>query len=234
MNKTKLKILISLSLIMVVAITLMINNNITAHASDMTPDKVVLHGYYEDCFSPDTAYVTMGVMEEKRDDTISEVSTLEYSPTNLDMVLSTLENNGIDRESVSTMEIDMPYDMFENMRANTQRVTNVVEFKTNDIANLENIISSVSNNASVKNVRYSIENTNTNYSTILNGAIDNATAKLNSLIDGGNYRVAEVIEEGCYSPCQYSTFANINGEITSDSCISMCGNVRVVFEKVGE
>ena len=234
MNKSKWKILISLSLIMVVAITLMINNNITAHASDMTPDKVVLHGYYEDCFSPDTAYVTMGVMEEKRDDNITEVSTLEYNPTNLDMVLSTLENNGIARESVSTMEIDMPYDMFENMRANTKRVTNVVEFKTNDIANLENIISSVSNNASVKNVRYSIENTNANYSTILNGAIDNATSKLNSLIDGGNYRVAEVIEEGCYSPCQYSKFANINGEITSDSCISMCGNVRVVFEKVGE
>lgn len=234
MNKSKWKILISLSLIMIVAITLMINNNITAHASDMSPDKVVLHGYYEDCFSPDTAYVTMGVMEEKRDDTISEVSTLEYNPTNLDMVLSTLENHGIDRESVSTMEIDMPYDMFENMRANTKKVTNVVEFKTNDIANLKNIISSVSSNASVKNVRYSIENTSANYSTILNGAIDNATSKLNSLVDGGNYRVAEVIEEGCYSPCQYSTFANINGEISSDSCISMCGNVRVVFEKVGE
>ena len=182
-----------------------------------------------------TAYVTMGVIDNKSNDTVSEVSTLEYNPTNLDVILSSLENNGIVKENISTMQIDMPYEMFENMRANTTRVTNMIEFKTTDIDNLENLISTISqNNATVKNIRYSLENTEDNYATLLNGAIDNATNKLNSLVPDSNYRVAEIVEEGCYSPCKYNCYTNINGEVTTDSCISMCGNVRVVFEKVGE
>ena len=233
--KTRWKTIIGLSLVSVVGVTLMMNNNIVAQASDLSPDKVVMHGTYEDCFSPDTAYVTMGVMEDKITDTVSEVATLEYNPTNLDIVLSTLENNGITEENISTMQIDMPYEMFENMRTNSKRVANVVEFKTTDMENLDNLISTISqNNVAIKNIRYSLENTESNYSTVLNGAINNATSKLNSLVPDADYRVAEIIEEGCYSPTMYNSYRNSNGEVSTNSRIYMCGNVRVVFEKIGE
>lgn len=231
MKKAKFNIVLSIALIFVVAITLMINNNVVAHASDISPEKVVLHGTYEATFSPDTAYVTMGVLENTTE-TVSEVSTLEYNPTNLDMVLSTLENNGISGETISTKKIDMPYDMFQNMRANGTKVSNMVEFKTTDIENLDTLISTLSeNNASVKFIRYALEDTSASYSSVLNGAIDNATAKLNSLVPDGNYNVVEIIEEGCYSPTMYNCFSNADGEVSCDGAISLCGNVRVVFER---
>ena len=234
MKKTSLRIILSLSLILIVAITLMINNNSIAFASDMSPDRVVLHGTYEGSFSPDTAYVSIGVIDTKSD-TVSEVSTLEYTPTNLDIVLSTLEKSGISAENISTREMNISYEMFQNMRANNgSRVSNLVEFKTTDIANLENLITTLNSNATVKCIRYALEDTATSYTSVLNGAIENATMKLNSLVPSGDYRIAEIMEDGCYNPTVYNSFCNINGEISSDSAINMCGNVRVVFEKVGE
>lgn len=234
MKKTKIYTLLSLALVLVVAVTLMINNKIVAHASTISPEKIVINGSYQQEFAPDTAYITMGVIDERAVPT-GEIQTLEYVNTNLDQVLDTLNQNGILKEDISTMELNMPLDMFHYMRANSNAmVTNMVEFKTTNIENLNSLISTLeSNNASIKSIRYSLEDTTNQYASILRGAIENAQQKLDALDTGATYNIVEVFEDGCFSPSMYSNCCfERSGDILTDGGITIGGNVRVVFEKI--
>ena len=232
MRKSKTYMLISFALLLTVLIALLLNNNMVAHAQEINADKIILNGYYEECFSPDTAYVTMGVIEEVKE-TNSDTQTLEYVPTNLDMVLDTLNSNGIQKENIYTKDVNMSYDMFMNMRSNN--VVKMVDFKTSDTANLNNILQTLSdNNATVKCIRYSLEDRNDEYATALNGAINNAVEKLNAMGLGDTYKISEVIENNCFSPECYSMsrYMSEDATVSTEGQVCIGANVKVIFEKI--
>jgi hypothetical protein len=90
------------------------------------------------------AYITMGVLEATENSTESAERTLEYVPTNLEVTLDILKSSGIKTEDIYTRELNMPFDMFNNMRSQT--ISNVVEFKTNNIDNLDLLIEHLDRN----------------------------------------------------------------------------------------
>lgn len=227
MKKAKMFFTIGISLLLLCSVALLINNNIIAHASNTPPQKLIVNGSCENYFTPDTAYITMGVLKE---DTATETAerTLEYIPTNLEVTLDTLKNNGVKTEDIYTRELNMPFDMFNNMRSQT--ISNVVEFKTNNIDHLDLLIEQLQkdNIGTVKCIRYALEDTSSSYGNVLTCAVDNAVAKVQAMYGNYTYNIVEVIEEGCFSPqCFSRCFAN-NGTNSND--ILLCGNVKVVFE----
>lgn len=236
MKKVKVFLIVGIALLLLVAVALMINTNIIAHAKTITPQKIIVNGSCENYFAPDTAYVTMGVVNSTESNTTTEVSTLEYNPTNLDNVLETLNSNGITKDNIFTKTLNMPFDMFNNMRT-SNTVSSLVEFKTTDIDNLNTLISTLqSDNANVKCVRYTLEDATDEYSSVLKCAIDNAVEKVETMFEGVSYNIVEVIEDHCFSPQCYtnSMFKTDGTKIDTEGSVLICGNVKVVFELTGD
>lgn len=238
MKKIKKYLITSLSLLLLVALifAISIDKNNQVFAQDVT-SKITVIGTHEESFTPDTAFVTVGI--ETLNSSIETAQ--EENAKTMDNIISILKENNIEESDIKTKNyrIYEKYDMHFGNDFLGNQVLNYIEFKTKDIANLNSLLSSLVENGvnSVNGIRFCIEDTSLMYNQVLSKAIDNAKSKAKALSTNPTNLVASEITEEytCFNDCYFDSYS-LTKDAKAISNISVgevkiCASVRVVFEE---
>ncbi len=233
MKSLKKYFYITIALLLIVFFALMIKENITVNASTLT-NKITVMGSCENYYTPDTAYVTIGVETSEAELTVAQ----KNNANQMSNIITLLEEYGIENSNIKTTgyKIFNHHNYFENTKEVEAKVLNYVEFKTNNIESLDTLIETLTNNGAnyINNVRYTIEDTIDEYNDTLKCALENAKQKAIAL-SGSENLVAVDIQENCVYVDNYQsnymlakTIENTNNLQSGE--IKVCANITVTFE----
>lgn len=233
MKSIKKYFYITIALLLLVIFALIIKENIVVNASTLT-NKVTVFGSCENYYTPDTAYVTIGVETVE-----NELSVAQQNNSNqMSNVITLLNEYGIDSSNIKTTgyKVFNHHNYFEGTKEVESKVLNYVEFKTNNIENLNTLIETLTNNGVnyVNNIRFAIEDTSEEYADALKCALQNAKEKAFALTGNNNLVAIEICENGVYVENYHNNYMlakNIDSSNNLQSGeIKVCANITVTFE----
>lgn len=192
-------------------------------------NKITVMGTGEVRFLPDVAVVSVGV------ETLNESLTQAQSENSqkINALISYLKDIGVQEENIKTRNfyVYQRYDYSQGEKLLGYQVNNYLDFKTKDVDNVGNIVSSLMENGANRftGISFTIDNYEEGYRSALNLALENATKKAQALTEKPIIS-SEIVEEGNYcitsrELCSVNMDSSImKGEI----CIK--ASVRVQFE----
>lgn len=233
MKSIKKYFYITIALLLIVIFALMIKENITVNASAIT-NKVTVFGSCENYYTPDTAYVTIGIETSE-----TELASAQQNNVNkMSEAITLLEEYGIDKSNIKTTgyKVFNHHNYFEDAKEVEARVLNYVEFKTTNIDNLDTLLESLTNSGVnyINNIRYTIEDTSDEYTDALKCALENAKQKAIALSGNDNLVAVEIQENSVYIENYHNnymfakTIENTNNLQSGE--IKVCANITVTFE----
>ena len=137
MKTSKKYLYIGIALILLIIFAVTIKENITVKAYAPL-NKITVMGSCEEYYSPDTAYVTIGIETQETE----LVGAQENNSTQMSKVVNLLNEYGIDNSNIKTTgyKVFKHHNYFENNSESVAKVLNYIEFKTNNIENLSALI----------------------------------------------------------------------------------------------
>lgn len=192
-------------------------------------NKITVMGTGEVRFLPDVAVISVGV--ETLNESLTEAQSENSQKINA--LISYLKDIGVQEENIKTRNfyVYQRYDYSQGEKLLGYQVNNYLDFKTKDVDNVGNIVSSLMENGANRftGISFTIDNYEEGYRSALNLALENATKKAQALTEKPIIS-SEIVEEGNYcitsrELCSVNMDSSImKGEI----CIK--ASVRVQFE----
>jgi len=187
---------------------------------------VIVTGSSTICIEPDTAILTIGV--DSFDVNISVAQT--DNSNKMSNIIQLLKENNIEDNKIKTtyLSINQEYDYSNSTRQfQGYRITNQIEFKSKDIANLGELLANlVEIGANILNgIEFTCENYKTLYLESLEDAITNAKEKARILLGNENYTICEIKEINC-TYCNYPQICSYKQDLASYSSIKQ-GEIKI-------
>lgn len=234
-SKSKiLKIQILLFLIFTMLATFTVCNICQINALETNCIKVV--GKNEIKVTPDTAIVCLGVSTTNSSSEVASKENLEI----MQKVIDSLKDFNINENSIITKDFYIQERQpNRNSTFSGYQVYNTVEFTTNELDELSEIIKTASENgANVFNgITFKLSDFSEAYNQALNNAIMDAQTKLEQLnLNLEDYKITEIVEEYCYNSLNSYYNADLlrstNSKEFNVGEISINAQVRVTFESI--
>ena len=233
MKSIKKYFYITIAMLLIVMFALMIKENITVNASTYT-NKITVLGSCENYYSPDTAYVTIGIETNETELTVAQ----QNNANKMSKAITMLEEYGIDKSNIKTTgyKVYNHHNYFDNTKEVESKVLNYVEFKTNNIDSLDTLLESLTNSGVnyINNIRFTLEDTRDEYTDTLKCALENAKQKAIALSGNENLVAIEIQENSVYIENYHNnymlakTVENTNNLQSGE--IKVCANITVTFE----
>ncbi len=192
-------------------------------------NKITVMGTGEVRFLPDVAVVSVGV------ETLNESLTQAQSENSqkINALISYLKDIGVQEENIKTRNfyVYQRYDYSQGEKLLGYQVNNYLDFKTKDVDNVGNIVSSLMENGANRftGISFTIDNYEEGYRSALNLALENATKKAQALTEKPIIS-SEIVEEGnyCFTSRELCSVNMDSSIMKGEICIK--ASVRVQFE----